>query len=58
MYACAKRTVHPYKWRTHPSFERKKKKKKKTEPNFQYVIVWNTTKNQDRPHFRTCMMYM
>ena len=51
---CHARTVHPYKWRTHPSFG----KKKKTEPNFQYVIVWNTTKNQDRPHFRTCMMYM
>ena len=55
---CHARTVHPYKWRTHPSFEKKKKKKKKTEKKFQYVIVWNTTKNQDRPHFRTCMMYM
>ena len=36
----------------------KKKKKKKTEPNFQHVIMWNATKNQDRPPFRTYMMYM
>ena len=30
----------------------------KTEPNFQYDIKWDANKNQDRPHFHTCMMFM
>ena len=51
---CHERTVHPLKWWAHPSFE----KVLKTDPNFQYVIKWDANKNQDRPLFRICRMFM